>query len=518
MFNNIKMSLRDLLGDKYIDAVSNGAKFLLKLDKSRIDELANTKIDFLDPQTLGNCDELLAYVGKEVAECFDDDNQGAPTEAFRKATKLEAAPISGIGCMRLGQDGRLYLTAKSEHYHTSLGHNFEGYRLITKARELGILNATHNNTRGFITRKMECELVRCINGLDKTQTGELESILASQDSKVLNRVINLETGSLAVEAGVKMMMTRFYRLDKTFDKPACSGKIPVFLVMADNMGGKEANYHGTTVITQTLRGMWPELYEKIEQSGIYKVVSVEKNDIEDFRKKIEQYNSGEYKTAGFLHEIILMNYGGIKLTEEYLQKAYELCKKYDTPTLVDEIQSCMWYKGMFLFKLYDLNPDFVILGKGFPGGEYPASKIITTYEMDSLNQFGALVTNGQEELASLAYLITMEFEQANEQQIEAMGDYLEEALNELKEKYSDIINKIEGKGHLAAIHFGTVKDAVEFAGRLNGCGIDISAQAYKADCPPAALIKLPLIAGKPVVDYLKLKMFEALEAQRSLKN
>ena len=49
----------------------------------------------------------------------------------------------------------------------------------------------------------------------------------------------------------------------------------------------------------------------------------------------------------------------------------------------------MWYDGAFLFRLYGLTPDFSIIGKGFPGGEYPASKIITNKDMDTLNQFGA---------------------------------------------------------------------------------------------------------------------------------
>lgn len=510
MLNSVRMSLRDLLGDKYIDAVTRGANSLLCMDNNKIRELTDTKVDFLNTDMLEKCDALLEKIGEQFTEPFIDDNQGAPTESFRKATNLDSAPLGGLGYLRLGQNGKLYIAAKSEHYHTPLGHNFPGYKLITMARELGILNATHNNTRGYITRKMECELIRCINGLKKSQTEELQNILASQKHKVLNRIINLETGSLAVEAGIKMMLARFYKLDKSFNKPELSGKIPVFFVMADNMDGKEANYHGTTVIAQTFRGMWPELYEAIEKNGLYKVVSVKKNDIDDFKNKIELYNSGEYKTAGFLHEIILMNYGGIRLTEDYLQKAYELCEKYDTPTLVDEIQSCMWYKGMFLFKLYNLKPDFVILGKGFPGGEYPASKIITTYEMDSLNQFGALVTNGQEELASLAYLITMEFEQENEVQIQEMGDYFEKMLNTLKEKYAGVIEKVEGKGYLAAIHFKDVEHAVEFSKHLNSRGIDISAQTYKANCPPAALLKPPLIATKNVIDYLESKMEQAL--------
>ena len=67
--------------------------------------------------------------------------------------------------------------------------------------------------------------------------------------------------------------------------------------------------------------------------------------------------------------------------------------------------------------MYGLNPDFVAIGKGFPGGQYPASRILLSAEMDNLNQFGALVTNGQEELASLAYLITMEYAQENAEEL-----------------------------------------------------------------------------------------------------
>ena len=38
----------------------------------------------------------------------------------------------------------------------------------------------------------------------------LEGVIASRKPGVLSRVINLETGSLAVEAALKMMLARFY--------------------------------------------------------------------------------------------------------------------------------------------------------------------------------------------------------------------------------------------------------------------------------------------------------------------
>jgi acetylornithine/succinyldiaminopimelate/putrescine aminotransferase len=120
--------------------------------------------------------------------------------------------------------------------------------------------------------------------------------------------------------------------------------------MGDNNGGREANYHGTTVIAQMFRDIWPGLLDKMEKSDILKVVPVAINDIGDFREKLYRYNTGKYKTAGFMHEIVLMNYGAINLKKEYLREAYALCDETDTPTLVDEIQSCMWYSGLYLFK------------------------------------------------------------------------------------------------------------------------------------------------------------------------
>lgn len=502
MLTNISRSLKDLLGEGYCKSIAECAVLLHGLDKVRAEELVSKKVDFYSDGFKKHQDELIDNVGKTIVAAFDNDNWGAPTDSFKKASNLKASPIGVEGVYRIGEDGRLYIVSKSEHYHTSLGHHFGGYKLIDYARELGIPNATHNNTRGYITRIAEREIIRCINGIEKGNEKKLLSILKSKKPKVLNRVINLETGSLAVEAGIKMLLARFYKLETVNETPKYSGKTPVFFVMADNEDGFGANYHGTTIMAQVMRGMWPDFYKACEKKGVYRIISVRMNDISDFEAKIKKYNKGKYKTAGFLHEIILMNYGGIRLTEEYLQQAYKLCEQYDTPTLADEIQSCMWYKGMFLFKQYGLKPDIVILGKGFPGGEYPASKVISTYEMDSLSQFGALVTNGQEELASLAYLITMEFVQSNGEVIQKSGEYFENIFKELGNEFPGLIEKIEGQGHMIAIHFKSLDVVKDFSRRFNNLCVDISVQTYKTNCTHAALLKMPLIATIKIMDYL----------------
>lgn len=509
-FRSPNLSLADMLGQEYMRRVAKANVALGRMTIEEADKLANEKIAFFPEELQKQNDDLLALVGTQIVEPFDNAQEGAPTNSFRKATHKNLAPLTGAGCFRIGEDGRLYLIGKSEHYHASLGHKFNGYRLIDNARALGILNATHNNTRGYVTRLLETRLVQSANGIDWNDDAATAAVIASEEPHVLNRVISLETGSLAVEAGVKMMLARFYRLDNTFPAPKYSGRIPVFFVMADNDGGKAGNYHGTTVLTQTFRGLWPEFCETADNGDLYKVVPVAINDIADFEAKMAQYNTGKYKTAGFMHEIVMMNYGGIRLTEEFLQAAYACCRRYDTPTMVDEIQSCMWYRGMFLFRLYDLKPDFAIIGKGFPGGEFSASKILTTAEMDTLNQFGALVTNGQEELASLSYLITMTFMQENGDLVEKAGELLMSELRAVQQRHADALDMVEGRDHLIGLQFADVQKAADFAEKLNARCIDSSAQLYKANCPPAVLLKPPVISSDATMRYIAAVIDELL--------
>lgn len=51
------------------------------------------------------------------------------------------------------------------------------------------------------------------------------------------------------------------------------------------------------------------------------------------------------------------------------------------------------------------------------------------------------MTNGQEELASLSYLITMAFARANAKVIAELGALFEARLNRMAQKHSDIVTK-----------------------------------------------------------------------------
>jgi acetylornithine/succinyldiaminopimelate/putrescine aminotransferase len=516
----LTLSLSDLLGSDYTDAVCSARAFLDGQKLADMQAVAGQKIDFYPRKFSSRIDELLPLVGTSVVSALAKSARGAGTRGFQDASRSAPAPLSGLGPFRIGEDGRLYLASKAEHYHLSVGHGFPGFRLLENARKLGIPNCTHNNTRGHITRLLEEELVAAANGvkIDAEPAGSgsdraaLDAVIASSDRGVINRVINLETGSLAVEAAVKIVLRRFYRFEKEAERPAYEGRIPVLLVIGDYEGGIAANYHGTTTITQVMRGLWPALAGKLETSGGILVRPVKINDITDFAAVMNRWDSGQYKVAAFFHEIVLMNYGAVRLQEDFLANAYALCRDHDVPVVADEIQSCIWSPEFFLFREYELRPDIVSVGKGCPGGEYPAARILCSSALDTLPQFGALVTNGQEEIASLAFLVTMAFARENRDFIGDTGEHYEKCLRDLAARYPDKIEKMEGRRHLASLFFRDTEKLARFVSALTQGGIDISIQSYKAKCPPSCLTKLPLIANAKAVDFITARMDAALRA------
>ena len=93
-----------------------------------------------------------------------------------------------------------------------------------------------------------------------------------------------------------MMLARFYKLSPEFPEPKYSGKTP-FLVVADHSGGKP-EHHGTTVLTQTFRGLWGPFYGGRGDRALQGIAGEYKRHF-GLCRKIAEYNSGQFKTAGF---------------------------------------------------------------------------------------------------------------------------------------------------------------------------------------------------------------------------
>ena len=160
-----------------------------------------------------------------------------------------------------------------------------------------------------------------------------------------------------------------------------------------------------------------------------------------------------------------------------------------------------------------------LMAEGYDIIGFWVSRMIFSGAFDNLSQFGALVTNGQEELASLAYLITMEFLAENGAEIERVGKLYHAYMVELAAKHSKRIIEAEGDAHMSALSFESVPDAVEFCKRMQFTyGVDISAQTYKPNCPPVALTKLPVITTELMARSLVEKMDRCLTTMEEEKH
>jgi len=104
----------------------------------------------------------------------------------------------------------------------------------------------------------------------------------------------------------------------------------------------------------------------------------------------------------------------------------------------------------------------------------------------------------------------MAFARENTDFIRDTGEEYEYRLRELATRYPAIIEKMEGRRHLASLFFRDTEKLTRFVSALTQGGIDISIQSYKARCPPSCLTKLPLVANGKAVDFIVSRMDAAL--------
>jgi ornithine--oxo-acid transaminase len=67
-------------------------------------------------------------------------------------------------------------------------------------------------------------------------------------------------------------------------------------------------------------------------------------------------------------------------SQDYLAHASNLCKRYGTLLVLDEVQTGFFRTGKFLAGLhYAADPDIVVLAKALSGGLVPSGAVLMTY-------------------------------------------------------------------------------------------------------------------------------------------
>ena len=203
----------------------------------------------------------------------------------------------------------------------------------------------------------------------------------------------------------------------------------------------EKAFHGRTSLAVEATAN-PKIIAPINANG--HVTYLPLNDLDAWKTEIEKGD-----VCACIVECI-QGVGGIRMvSEEFLKGLRELCDKYDSVLICDEIQCGYGRSGKFFAHQYlGVKPDLITVAKGIGNGFPMAAVLISPKFKPVYGQLGT--TFGGNHLAcaaALAVLDVMESEHLVENAAE-VGDYL---INQLKAAHLSHVIDVRGRGLMIGV-------------------------------------------------------------------
>jgi 4-aminobutyrate aminotransferase-like enzyme len=333
--------------------------------------------------------------------------------------------LAARGVFYVTEEGRVMLDCTSGHYQMTWGYNHPELSAATaEAMKLGIVWDNHSNIPSLPVKQLSQRLVSLMDG-----TG-------------LDRVLlGVCTGSIACGAALKIMLLRY-----SADRARAKLGPPVMIALA-------GNYHGTDIAAQTMRGMWPGLLAGME------TIQVEPNDEEALRGAFRRC---EKRVAGFWAEPIMMNREVIALEPGFLKLARELCTEHGALMAIDEIQTGFWYPEVLLTRRLGIAPDMVVVGKGMTAGFHPLAGLLYRRELDILQQYDVISTNGNASLPAFVALCNLRLIERQRRSLDRLSRRHFDGLRKLAAEFPGLVEQVNGAGYLTGLKFRDRADALGF--------------------------------------------------------
>jgi putrescine aminotransferase len=190
--------------------------------------------------------------------------------------------------------------------------------------------------------------------------------------------------------------------------------------------------------------------------------------------------------AAFVVEPVQGEAGAVVPPLGYLQQARELCTKYGTLLIVDEVQTGLGRTGaMWGVDHSNITPDILCLGKALGGGVMPLAAFVSTPRIwESLvpNPTIHSTTFGGNPLACVAGIaaISVTLEEDLPGQAAAKGQKLLQDLEGLRERYPHLLTAVRGQGLLIGLEFPSDQIEYDCAAGLFRRGVLVAGTYSKA--------------------------------------
>ena len=201
------------------------------------------------------------------------------------------------------------------------------------------------------------------------------------------------------------------------------------------------SFHGRTIATLTATGQthYHEGLGPLPEGFSY----VHYNDIAELASKISD------KTAAVMLETIQGEGGVYTPDADYLQQVRALCDKHGALLILDEIQAGIGRSGRFFaYENYGIKPDIVTLAKGLAGGVPIGAFIVTDKVAAAFKPGDHGTTFGGNPLACAAANVVLDTVPQEDflKNVQAVGKYFKDKLQELAKKYPKFIVDMRGEG------------------------------------------------------------------------
>ncbi|MFO7947933.1 MAG: aminotransferase class III-fold pyridoxal phosphate-dependent enzyme [Armatimonadota bacterium] len=429
--------------------------------------------------------QLLKATGSKMADLPDarfPDKRWFQKSYGREVTDRPDDLMVGDGMFYLTEQKKLFLDCTGGHYQMTWGYDHPALqRMVQDSVDRGIVWDNHSNIPAAPVKRLSQRLIELANpGADLDE-------LQQDDSRLNTVLLGCVTGTVACGAAMKMML-KLYERDKSKDGT------PVFITL-------DGNYHGSDIFAQHLRGMWNDYFTNVE------VVMVQPNDPEEIEQVFSHY--GE-RVAGFWAEPIMMNREGIVIDPSYFKLVRSLCDHNGALLAFDEIQTGFWCPEVLYTHRIGVEPDFIILGKGMTAGFHPLAAVLYRGELDVLEKYDAISTNGGAALAAYIALGSIELIQQHADDIDDAGEYYHQQIGLVAEQFPEIIQECRGAAHMTAMKFHGREDALGFHKHAIDRGLWLRVHAYH-EGHSTILTKFALPMDREIADYTVAAFTEMLE-------
>jgi ornithine--oxo-acid transaminase len=366
---------------------------------------------------------LEAGVSLEIEERFVE------TEPDRYALHTRYLNEQMVRVLKTIGFDRAYQRGKGQYLYDDRGRQ---YLDLLSGWGVFALGRNHPVVRDRLKKVLDSDLPNLV----QMDVSELAGILAERLLRYvphLEKVFFANSGSEAVEAALK------------FARAATGRDGIVYCGHA---------FHGLTYGSLSING------DQIFRSGFGSLlpgcVEVPFNDIAALEQAL-----ASRKIAAFIVEPI-QGKGVAMPADDYLRSALDLCRKYGTLFIADEIQTGLGRTGRFLAcEHWGVEPDIVLVAKSLSGGHVPVGALLTRKwifdrifdRMDRAVVHGS--TFSKNDLAMAAGLATLEVMESEGlmQNAERTGTHLLAAFERMKQRH-ELIKDVRGKGLMIGIEFG----------------------------------------------------------------